>query len=201
MKVKIVMLETTNESNIILGINLLVNIPGKIRGTKFHIYLIDESAEIKEGDWCIHLPTNKLVQSSYNRKDNYLQKIIALTDSLEITMDYHGESTTEEDKICYSENLPQLSEQSIKLLLDYCNQNGKMPEYVEVEEQYDTYGWIGNVKLNSQNQVDMTIPEEKVYSRKEVEELFERYFKDNVTSHKIGDILKNKGRIWLNKNL
>ena len=70
-------------------------------------------------------------------EDKTYRKIIASTDS--------------------SLNLPLLSEQSIKLLIDYYNQFGKMPEFVE------TTVW------ELHNEVDITIPEERKYSREEVE--------------------------------
>lgn len=48
---KVVMLPTKNkETLIILGKNLLVNIPGNTRGTKFDLYFLSDE-KIKEGDW------------------------------------------------------------------------------------------------------------------------------------------------------
>lgn len=130
-----------------------------------HFYLIDTEAEIKEGDW-VYYPNNfqnKVLQVSNASISRKWYKIICSTDK--------------------SIKLPQLSKQSIQLLIDYYNSNGKMPDEVEVEmiENPEDFGcdpaYFGEpshiIKLNPQGEVDITIPEEKMYSKEEVRKLLQ----------------------------
>lgn len=167
-----------------------------------HFYLIDLEAEIKEGDhaWCTE--TNEIIQVSEviqeqhkyrdtNGKTHYdnfdpwkWYKIICSTDK--------------------SLDVPQLSAQSIKLLIDYYNKNGKMPDEVAVvkpkdesicrcgipksEHLYEKEGVVYNkyrhpfvpvnTTTNSQGTVEITISEDRVYSRKEMEALCHKLISD-----------------------
>lgn len=122
-----------------------------------NIYLIDESAEIKEkGTWMYSSLLNTIDQ--YGRIPRFMDKwskIIASTDN---TIN-HKDS---DDEILGRCQIPYLSEQSIKLLIDYYNKNGKMPDEVEIEivarlKGYPKY----EIKLNSQGTIDINIPKEK----------------------------------------
>ncbi len=124
------------------------------------------------------------------------------------------------------QNVPQLSSESINYLIDYYNKNGVMPDEVEVEsiEFPKTFerssGYAGfrcnscnkwsydkkdvdkqcsckTIKLNPQGTVDITIPEEKKYSREEVILLLE----DMNTEASQGALQSWEFNNWISKNL
>lgn len=167
-----------------------------------HIYLIDESAKIKEGDWYYNLYPieeygEKFISQCGNPKalDEGCSKIIASTDKY---LGWTNLGTSEDDRVignkiggnngCLFEHIiPQLSFQSIQLLIDYYNKHGKMPDEIEVEHDSQWFtkerGWQPFprdnknylpehkrkiIKLNSEGTVDITIQEEKMYSKKDL---------------------------------
>lgn len=200
MKAKVIMLETTKEANsnsIILrecDNKLIFNTP-KIffHGKVIEFYLIDESAEIIEGDWCLcddrmniyelhqfFVGRCKSIENGWinvidgqGENPDWTHKIIASTDK-SLTSLFGGQEVLDFPYI--------LSEQSIKLLIDYYNKNGKMPDEVEVETKMkphigeildDSYpdfviDEFNTIKLNSEGTVDITILEENMYSREEI---------------------------------
>lgn len=182
MKAKIIILETTNKSASYPAIIKQYSSGKLISGLTSqkdkicHFYLIDESAEIKEGDWYIdlskktsnyglHKCDSERIASLSNQFKGKFAKIIASTDKLALGS-YQGHF---EDIDC-TNYLPQLSEQSIQLLIDYYNKNGKMPDEVEVNFEYKNKPMSDlfierKIKLNSEGTVDITIPEEKKYSK------------------------------------
>lgn len=150
-----------------------------------NIYLIDETAEIRDADWYIVLVNELMEIHQRGKKDKSgirfiegnswikgCKKIISSTDP--------------------SLGLPLLSEQSIKLLIDYYNKNGKMLESVNIEEdliptlmegrRWDdkeaskpdgnrSFYMKSEIKLNSRGTIDISISEKKMYSKEEVEEI------------------------------
>lgn len=203
MKAKVIMLPTEDKTNVGLVIKEWDEMPENIEhelGTleivfplhvnqKYykcqHLYLIDPNAEIKEDDWCFNNndPTGRVVQankSNLSSIQEWWNKIIATTDKLPLEP-YQGHY---KDVDC-TNYIPQLSEQSINLLVDYYNKNGKMPDEVEVDTRYfhgngyydeseldgsqkELYSLMKEIKLNHQGEVDITVPEERTYTRKEV---------------------------------
>lgn len=169
------------------------------RKVAYQIYLIDQEADIKEGDWLFdayYLSTGEkflLVGKDQSVETANLNcgstqrysKIICSTDKSLMTNSLAKKLDPESANLNSWEDytLPQLSEQSIKLLIDYYNEQGKMPDKVEIEEVFvDMFrkivhpnrvqdGCSKELKLNSQETVDITIPEERMYSKEEVEEL------------------------------
>jgi hypothetical protein len=210
--------------------------------TKRHIYLIDKTAEIKEGDWYYSKALNSIFKAEIlplSLKDAV--KIIASTDS---SLQWAEGGYPYELQI---HGIPQLSEQSIKLLIDYYNNNGLLPESVKVKK--DKYGNVpyyyihgnckyecehkGNwfdltngqvemtkseeeliklnankiyysLKLNSQGTVNIYIPEERMYSKNEVEILLLKAIRDSLKSVRL--FQKGKESIinqdnWIKENL
>jgi len=180
-----------------------------------HIYLTDPNAEIKEGGWCYQTVTKKIINAPFDCKDDSrFAKIICSTDkSLSNPnkvqygnmnmIDVNGDSSyyyctncevefsrSKEELVKAGVLISQLSEQSIKLLIDYYNKNGKMPDEVEVKtENYNKHvehgsiaygGWIKRIKLNPQGTVDIIIPEEKMYTREEVRNLIDTCYGDII---------------------
>lgn len=81
---KIVILQSKGKGPIVLGGNLLVNLPGVFRGTNFHLYLTSD-VDINTGDWYID-DTSTVRQSVTSDKEYWsvrtdYKKIIATTDS------------------------------------------------------------------------------------------------------------------------
>lgn len=111
--------------------------------TNQHIYLIDPGADIKEGDWVYSWETiikwNSQKQGTISLTE--YSKIICSTDKY---LGWTNIGTCEKGRIignkvngsnrCLFEPiLPQLSEQAIKLFIDYYNENGKMPDEINIE--------------------------------------------------------------------
>jgi hypothetical protein len=178
MKAKIVMLETTDKSNIVkvLEDTISYTTTSNIPGGKFqHFYLIDPNVEIKIGDYQYDYSLNEIsINIGQGVSD---AKIIATTDKALIykceCCNGTGIIEGEPCRTCIGGDtgkLPQLSKQSIKLLIDYYNKNDKLPDEVEVEDEklysfeaadeFDEMGYCGNrIKLNPQGEVDITISE------------------------------------------
>ena len=204
MKTKIVMLPTDKADNSLLLLNLrggknleyhkdkffTQDYLQSIGLKSFHLYLIDPNAEIKEGSYYI---SNQAIRKCVRISDSKNYPYIHLNSKKEEIGDFHTWSgnvlaTTHKGKNIDNVdiNLPQLSEQSIKLLVDYYNKNNKMPDEVEVENAY--YDWDDETRTkdrlynltNSQGEVDITIPEEKMYSEEEVRILLQDMHLDIV---------------------
>ena len=139
MNLKLLLLETKDKSTpIMLGVEnekLVPNIMNTSEadsewlmfGRYHHIYLIDPEAEIKEDSYAYNLSTHTIVYvheleckftsigSGMASPVKMLSKVVASTDS--------------------ALKLPQLSSQAIKFLVDYYNENSKMPDEVEVKTE------------------------------------------------------------------
>lgn len=167
---------------------------GKVEGNRaYNIVLIDTEAEIVDGDWYCY--------------EDYISGISKLIGGISnIPISGCGSNFTNSRKpkkiissTNKSHNLPQLSEESIELLISYYNQHKRMYDIVEVntwwelepgdrpsDRKYD----VKHVELNKQGEVDITIPnlrsikdcvashegdtqykEEKLYTETEVLEL------------------------------
>lgn len=177
------MLEATKDNYGIIE-DLYMN-PGKLvipqpHGDKVkyhHLYIVDLEAEIKIGDHCIMedvLMNPVIVQTEADRCNNhptispYCFKVICSTDKLIDGWDYKNDIPGGDH---YNKFLPQLSEQSIKLLIDYYNKYKKMPDEVEIiihKEEYPgkddpcDYCIEVDTMLNPQGTVDVTIPEDSI---------------------------------------
>jgi len=180
MKLKIILVDSKELVDLTLGYR--------------QIYLIDRNSKIKGGDWCIDMEVNKIMKAKWDSPHNYSKIMCSTDNSLVIEeadnserdaeIDYRGSSCIDEE---FDIVLPQLSEQAVELLVDYHNKNGKMPDEVEVEIEPKCIKCDSETKplLNnrskcrncgyefhlSQGTVDITIPEDKVYTKKEVESL------------------------------
>ena len=196
MKAKVIMLKSKEYSDIQLGMNNKLH---KEDGTSIalkdyqHIYLIDSNVKIKEGDRCINNNQDTLYQPNCLGDLSGWNKIICSTDKSINHKD-------KDDEILRRCQLSYLSEQSVKLLIDYYNKNGKMLDEVDVEFTEGFYEGVLNIlKLNSQGTVDITIPEEKMYSRKEVESLFIKFRMDTRDFNT--EIFDDELEDWIDKNL
>ena len=126
-------------------------------------------------DFFVDVNTNTvhIASSTHETWDNEY-KIIATTDT--------------------SLNLPQLSEVSIKLIVNYYNENGNVPGEVEIiDADYET--------------VDITIPKEKLYTREEVINLVDNALAScDIIVYRYPDgtvsrIDEADFKEWINKNL
>lgn len=182
-----------------------------------HIYLIDETAEIKEGDVFLNTRNNSILKCEklpddstgfYNEdKSAFLwiqewhKKIVVSTDpSLVFDNKFTHSIQGVEMLSSHNKSLPLLSEQSVKLLIDYYNREGKMPESVEIEtddEPVTDGDWekYSTIKLNSKGEVDLLIPEEKMYTKDEVIELCKSAF---ITGSRLNDLVFDD---WIKENL
>ena len=162
---KLILLKTTDKTNIILGDNLLINISGAFRGSNYHLYVIDESAEIKEGDniilngnlnKCLGRTKNNSKHLTDWQKTSKAFKIIASTQQLE--------------------GIPQLSKSSIKLAIDYINRTGEKEVEVKIIKHYlnvyDDFDSESKETFFIEDIVDIAIPEEKMFSLDEISKLF-----------------------------
>lgn len=137
-----------------------------------HLYIVSDE-QIKEGDWCIRIEDNKIIQCKPNKgksiatllgnsdygdieqlnngiykNSKAFKKIIATTDkSLEVFiphMDCNGMGCDE----CLHNKLPQIPESFIEIYIEYFNSNKPITE-VDVEyEEFNTkpvyVGMVGN---------------------------------------------------------
>ena len=188
MKLKVIMLETTKDikemqGSIIMRNNRLFTcneLNSAIAHKKLHtdrtfeLYLIDESAEIKEGIYFYDSESNEVHKSF-----GLLNGLILISENSPI-----GCNPSFCSKIIAStqqlEGIPQLSEQSIKLLVDYYNKNGKMPEFVDINSN-KTFT-TEYIELNCYGKVNITIPEKKMYSREEVVNLLNKFKQEFLQS-------------------
>jgi len=173
-----------------------------------YLYLTNPNAKIEVGDYFIKdkmvcqcnettqnelgcIPDNEVycnTQTYFDRRN--CVKIIATTNS-SLRILFEGQEVLEEPY--------PLSEQSIKLLVDYYNRKGKMPDEVEVNFEYINKPMSDlfldkTIKLNSKGEVDIIIPEEKMYSREEVETLLTNMGIDALLPEEEVDE-------WINENL
>lgn len=143
--------------------------------TFYHLYLIDTEANTAASDWFHNKHDNKIGQygDQCPPQSPYVNKVIASTDK---TLRTGGNTRRRENGI--STPLPLLSEQSIKLIVDYYNENSELPDEVDImtEVKYgkiitdisETRSTYEIIKLNSRGEVDIIIPEERVYSLSEI---------------------------------
>jgi hypothetical protein len=195
-----------------------------------HIYLIDLEPEIKKGDWfitnnapqqCLKVRSGSYladdypyeIKNSFNGETQHHSRhwngvIVASTDKLTIGREHNDTVPFPKMRDKY---VPQLSEQAIKTLINYYNQHGKMPEFVEVQliplQNYvrermvvagfnvDKTKFTKHLQLNSQGTIDITIPEERMYSSQEVRRKIINFYLEE--DHWDEDDVEN----WLNKNL
>jgi len=146
---------------------------------EYHIYIIDEDAEIKTGDWCIHLGLNRaeVWEDDCELDKSLRHKVICSTDkSLKAIIPRHNDFDSEYP-------LELLSDQSLRLILDYHCKNEKLPSKINVEyETYCIYKPSGSdldglfdkrIKLNSKGVVDITIANENIKQMTTKEIIFE----------------------------
>lgn len=173
-----------------------------------HLYLIDTDAEIKEGNWYINISMRTSNYGLHKYDSKRLETI---------SKQFKGQFAviiTSTDK---SLNISLLSDQSIKLAIDYFNKTSK--KEVEVEVEYIDNGYevdmegIGGMdlgdtcwmeklelKLNSEGKVDITIPEEKMYSRKQVKDLLHKCWLQASTKT-LEPLTQNGFKIFIEENL
>lgn len=197
---KLIMLETTDKQATLQDFHewKLVMLDNKIRyieqnmiGDEFkfvNLYLIDTDTEIKEGD--IMLFDNIIIEKHFNWKDkSQCYKILS--------------STNNSAKL----DLPQLSEQSIKLAIDYFNRTGKREVEVAIEEYESNALYNYGVKVSSyrrmkrnvEGKVDITIPEENDKTG-EYFDLLKKFTKDFSLYRGI-QILDSEILDWIELNL
>jgi hypothetical protein len=134
----------------------------------FDIILIDTEAKIVKSP-CLAI--NKNLDTIYELRDLFIEQYNPNDDWIKIITSTNA-----------SHNLPQLSPQSIQLIINYYNKYKCMPESVEVEKESNWYvhtpsgkywddeptkmkkypnkgDFTGKFKLNQQGEVDVIIPE------------------------------------------
>lgn len=184
-KCKLVMLPSNQKAPIILGENLLVNIPGQLRGTGYHLYFLSDN-EIKEGDWIYNKEREPSILQCIGKGSlRNWKKIIATTDeSLKIEIFGLGETA-----MC---SLPQPSQSFLEIFVKEYNK-GMVIKEVMIEYYVITLNedWsqkpvvITNeykLKINSK---DNTITIKRVkdsWNREEVIALFKKYIEDKENS-------------------
>jgi len=169
-----------------------------------HLYLISDD-EIRENDWFIKWSggkwnlhqcsefDKKLIDELWN--ETTYKKVIASTDLLQITVGKDGDDILVD---C----LPKFSESFIKA---YVKANGEIDK-VEVEYEQKADMVIGQksrgitnlhwaLKLTPNNEVIISMVEEKMYNKDEVVELLMKASKDRAIQHREGF---NK---WIEENL
>ena len=207
-----------------------------------HIYLTYPEAKIEDKNWYID-DINRVRQavtsdSWYWESRKSYNKIVCSTNK-SLLINIGGDT------------LPQLSEQSIKLLIDYYNENGNMPDEVEVvykdipefkinstkrdavwensflnntaqcipevikeintnkyfqlKYRVDLYpGYYDMIEVNNpQGLIDITIPEEKMYSREDMNE-FAAWYVDNTGRYSSDSLALKQGEylnIWIKETL
>lgn len=203
---------TNNPDNIhIESTGKMVLVHGSYIKKQFDIILIDTEAEIVEGDY-IYYNGEIITFEGYNKIDsiwmesvNLKQKVIATTDK-SLWRKKRIDSSTHQN-----EPLPQLSSQSIQILINYYNEHKELPEFVNVEyeklysyeaaDEFDEVGYCGDrIKLNQQGEVDITIPEVKdIYETKEYKEAcrseWEEYDKEKLYTEE--EVRRLCSQAWL----
>lgn len=188
MKTKLVVLETSQYSDIQIKLDGKLHLDdGSSIALKSYayFYLIDPNAEIKEGDWVIRFYDGNPQQIGMATpkgdelkriRDKRVFKVIASTDS-SLIINAGAETIASASGFKQSFNklttLPLLSEQSLKLAIDYFNRTGKREVEMEVEEIHEKiaiYNFamgldeevISKIKFNPEGKVDITLPQEKI---------------------------------------
>lgn len=193
-KCKIVRLTSDNESKLRLDNNGVLSFEPNIKGLYYnglehtyqHLYLVSNE-EIKYNDWYID-DTNQIRQSITDDKEywdvrqDYL-KIIATTDkSLSIT----------ESNVSFTDRdiqvvLPWIPESFIKA---YVESNGEidevMVEYSSIPADRAPNGWDTYVETTEDNEVIISLPKKKIYTRDEVIKLIKKF------NNRLSD------QVWLN---
>lgn len=163
-----------------------------------HVYITvsqDVEQPIKEGDWCYYIKENvirqvlkrgkrvpieetiKVVNNLF--KNEQIRKIVATNDpKLTSMLDYHKNPTNDITKECYN-GVPQVQQSFLKEFV--ANPTGKWE--VEYEKYQDfNIGGIDNLtykyklKVNQNNEVNITSVEEKMYSLEKIIESFKAGF-------------------------
>lgn len=138
--------------------------------TEIIIYLIDPTADIKEGDYYIAFNVVKRaekVESQLPYHECY--KIVCSTDNLALEP-YQGHF----EGLDCTKYMPKLSDEAIESLTEYYNSNGKLPDEIEVNTYMETEYKFGidssweEIELNQEGNVDINIFQEKNYTKEEV---------------------------------
>lgn len=185
-KHELIMLPTDNvkEANALIGKyfdvhHLILRIPDDIpKGYGHELYILSND-EIKEGDWVIDTVGRVKQATKLDENYNGYRKIIATTNSdLKINTDYKGRLETKQDKIVYTESLPQIPLDFIKHYISEYNK-GMILKEVEVEyleeEHNNSLGKWNTIKINQDNTINISIVENKLYTRNEVEQLIRTF--------------------------
>ena len=141
-----------------------------INATNQHLYITDDS-EIKENDWYFIISDNEIRKANgheieTNEPDNpEYRKIIASTDS-KITADYSTSGTT---------FVAQPSQEFIKL---FCELIGKGEFEADYSRTMDGTATYNRLIVNPDNTINITLVDEKVYTRVEVESILFQYAED-----------------------
>jgi len=154
-----------------------------------HLYILSDE-EIKEGDWFIHInlkKTFKCCKASSNTiwandmemgdMVNRCKKVIATRDkSLKVITGIVGSGT--------GEQLPQIPQSFVPIFVKAYNEGNPITE-VELECK-GTMNW--DIKLTESNEVIISLPEEKMYSKKEIMNLIEDILLDtDIVIEKFGE--------------
>lgn len=156
-------------------------------GTFHHLYILSDE-EIKERDWCLHIPTNTLYQCKNVVHDNKVKeetgnckKIIATTDKSLLVI---GSKNTELLSYTNKDGNFCLARPSNEFLQAYCKANGKIDEVLVEYELYSVTTTLNyknvvdkkySLKISPDNTITIKKVEEKMYSKEEIIELINNY--------------------------
>ena len=162
-----------------------------------NLYITDDS-EIKEGNWCIDIETNIVIQIKWDNPHN-CKKIIATTDKLILDWDYKNDILSGD---FYNKFVPQIPKQFIEYYISEYN-SGRKIDKVDVEFEGELYGGVYAIpKISANNEISIKPVEEKMYSREEVVELIKDF---TMSTHQL-ILNKNPQRheiinTWFKENL
>lgn len=175
-KKQIIMLPTKDKTSIVLGDNLLVNVPGQMRGANFHLFVISDE-EIHVGDWIISKNTAPLMENYWCNL--FVDGELIYPNMLDLPQWKRIIATTKDVLIAsFDVRLPAISKSFIDLYIQKYNEGNKIEE-VEVEYQYiyDTQGQRFNLIVNDDNTINIRTAKNS-WNREEVANLIQQACED-----------------------
>lgn len=217
-KIEVVMLPTEDESNIlvntIIGLNSFPSYKKNFtknaqfeekRGYKHQHLYITSDEEIKEGDWVLDIELQRIFTSHKDQAKHVavvFKKIITTTDP---KLTFNGKLTPKWEVLERHNYVPQIPQSFIEL---WCKLGGKGEFEVEYVDwcDYDDDDPTGldrpdvRLKVNSDNTIKIRPIEEKMYSKKEVYLIIQRFTQAHPLQRGV-QILNANITNWIADNL
>lgn len=219
-QLQLVLLPTENKINALLGYSdksILFNRPyskefsteelDKILSSYFHLYAISNEI-IKKDDFIINTFSKLTGKALFdeNKLDPHLHKIIITTDE---SIGYTDHKISPVPNFC---TYPTFTNDFINTYIERYNK-GEVLEFVEVEyKKYDgttpiSTTWDGILEVNTNNTVDVSLIEDKLYTKEEVISNLDKYrinyeqFKKDCHFGPNKKEIKEFTDIWIKNNL